>query len=58
MTNKTTMEKYSVQDIIEAQSMLEPIQCVHCNHVGEVVYHQYMADGCCQICGKWQSEAE
>ena len=58
MTNKTTMEKCSVQDIIEAQSMLEPIQCVHCNYVGEVVYHQYIGDGCCQICGKWQIEVE
>ena len=45
---------YTVQDVIMAECTLEPLQCVKCGAVGEVVYNQYIGDGSCQVCGEWQ----
>lgn len=50
------MTYYTVEDVKTAGFTLEPLKCVHCNHVGEVVYNQGIGDGCCQMCGEWQSE--
>ena len=51
-------EAYTVNDIIQVGCMLEPIQCIHCHHVGEVAYNQYIGDGDCGMCGKWQLSEE
>lgn len=45
---------YTTQDIKKAGFTLEPLQCVHCGGVGEVVFNQYLNDGLCQLCGEWQ----
>jgi len=45
---------YTIQDIINAEFNLEPLTCVHCHHVGEVTFLQYVGDGQCGMCGKWQ----
>ena len=47
-------EFYTVYDVIRAEYTLEPLKCLHCDHVGEVIYDQYQGDGYCQWCGKWQ----
>lgn len=56
----TDLEKevFTVHDIIEAGFNLEPLKCLHCNHVGEVIWDQYVVDGYCQSCGRWQLEDE
>jgi hypothetical protein len=45
---------YTVQDILNAECMLEPIICVHCDHIGEVTFLHHVGDGQCGMCGKWQ----
>lgn len=47
---------YTVHDIHIAECNLEPIICLHCGQIGEVIYDQYIGDGYCQVCGKWQLE--
>lgn len=47
---------YTIYDIQKAEYSLEPVICIHCNHIGEVIYNQYIGDGYCQWCGKWQLE--
>lgn len=47
---------YTVRDVIAAECSLDPLTCVHCGTVGEVVFNQGVADGRCQVCGKWQLE--
>ena len=47
---------YTVYDILRAECNLEPLVCLHCKHIGEVIYDQYIGDGYCQWCGKWQLE--
>ena len=51
------MRTYDVQDIIDAECNLEPLECRYC-HSLEVVHHQYIGDACCQECGRWQLEEE
>jgi len=46
---------YSVQDVINAEINLEPIECVHCGSL-EVTFHQYIGDAHCSECGEWQTE--
>jgi len=48
------VKSYDVQDVINAESTLEPIKCRHCKKVGNVVYHQDIGDAYCENCGKWQ----
>lgn len=55
MIEQTT---YTVQDILQAHCNLEPLRCVHCNHVGEVVFSSLVNDGRCQVCGVWQISKE
>ncbi len=52
--NEKEQKTYTVQDVINAEYLLYPLRCIHCGYVDEVVYHQYIGDGYCQICGKWQ----
>jgi hypothetical protein len=47
-------EVYTVQDILDRGYNLTPLKCVHCGHVGEVVFLQYIGDGLCEMCGKYQ----
>ena len=47
---------YTTADIKQAGYTLAPLVCVHCGWLGEVVYNQYIGDGLCEICGKWQEE--
>lgn len=49
---------YTVQDVINAEINLEPLRCIHCGHVGEVTFHQYLGDGYCAMCGRWQLETD
>jgi len=49
------MNKATVHDVIRAECMLEPIQCLHCESL-EVVFNQRIGDGHCQECGEWQLE--
>lgn len=51
-------KSYTVQDVINAECTLEPLRCIHCGHVGEVTFFQYLGDGHCAMCGKWQIEEE
>ena len=30
-------------------------QCIYCYET-TLLYHQYVADSCCESCGKWQAE--
>ena len=48
---------YTVDDVIKMGFNLTPIQCKYCKSL-EVVYNQYIGDGCCQECGEWQTEEE
>lgn len=45
--------KFDVQDVIDAECNLEPIECRYCESI-EVTFHQYIGDGYCENCGKWQ----
>lgn len=47
-------KSYTIYDVRRAEITLEPMRCIHCGKVGEVVYHQYIGDASCAICGKWQ----
>ena len=49
------MNEATVHDVIRAECMLEPIQCLHCESL-EVVFNQRIGDGHCQECGEWQLE--
>ena len=51
------MKTYDVQDIIDAECNLEPLECRYC-HSLEVIYHQYIGDAYCQECGRWQLGGE
>lgn len=50
-------KEYDVQDVINAEFNLEPLVCRNCGST-EVIYHQYINDACCQMCGEWQLELE
>ena len=45
---------YTLTDIINSEITLEPVICIHCKAVGEVTFLQYVGDGQCGVCGKWQ----
>ena len=47
---------YTIEDYLQARCNLDNIKCKHCDEIGEVVINSKVADGCCQICGKWQLE--
>ncbi len=47
------MKKYTVHDVIRAECSLEPLVCVFCGSE-EVTFNQYIGDGSCGTCGKWQ----
>ncbi len=49
-------DKYTVKDIMEAGYNLEPLYCVFCGKTGHLSYDQYLEDGLCEYCGKWQIE--
>jgi len=44
---------YDVQDVINAGYTLEPIKCRFCGKL-TVVFNQYIGDGYCESCGRWQ----
>ena len=44
---------YDVQDIIDREYNLEPLECRYC-HSLEVTFDQYIKDAYCAECGKWQ----
>jgi len=46
---------YTIKDVATLGYNLTPIKCIYCESL-EVVYNQYIGDGCCQNCGEWQSE--
>lgn len=48
-------ETYTTKDVISAGCNLEPLKCVHCGHVGEVTFMQYIGDSQCGMCGEWQN---
>lgn len=54
--DESYIKTYTVHDVLKAGYTLQPLRCVHCDKIGEVVFHQYMGDGCCQECGQWQLE--
>ncbi len=47
------MKTYDVQDIINAEINLVPLECRSCKSL-EVDFHSYMLDAYCSTCGKWQ----
>lgn len=49
---------YTIHDTIKAGFNLEPLKCLHCGHVGEVTFFQYVEDAQCAFCGEWQLETE
>jgi hypothetical protein len=49
---------FTVEDVLEAGFTLEPIICKHCKSIGNVVFHQYIGDGYCEKCGKWQIDVD
>jgi transcription elongation factor Elf1 len=53
-----TKKVYTVHDVIKAGYTLEPLKCIHCGHIGEVTFNQYIGDASCGMCGKWQLEDE
>ena len=48
-------DKYTTQDVINAECNLNPIECYYCKSL-EVTFHQYIGDGYCAECGEWQNE--
>ena len=48
-------EKFYVEDVLKAGYNLEPLTCKFCGH-DNVIFHQYIGDGYCEWCGKWQLE--
>lgn len=45
--------KHTIATVLEAEITLEPIECIFC-HEETVVYMQYVGDGHCEACGRWQ----
>ena len=50
--------RYTINDVIKKGCNLEPLICLDEKCKGEVTYNQYLADGDCIKCGKWQIEEE
>lgn len=48
---------YTVADVQAAHITLEPLTCIFCE-LQEVTYLQYIGDGQCGKCGKWQTVDE
>tara|TARA_R110002020_G_scaffold443286_1_gene654521 strand:+ start:136 stop:315 length:180 start_codon:yes stop_codon:yes gene_type:complete len=57
MQEQENKKIYTVDDVILLGYNLTPIKCKYCESL-EVVYNQYIGDGCCQDCGEWQTEEE
>ena len=55
--NTDNKKIYTVEDIISLGYNLTPIKCKYCKSL-EVVFNQYINDGSCQDCGKWQTKEE
>jgi len=51
------MKKYYVEDIIKVGYTLEPLYCKFCGRP-TVIFDQYIGDGYCENCGRWQLEGE
>jgi len=49
---------FTVHDVIKAGHTLEPLECLHCGHVGEVTFNQAIGDAHCAQCGQWQLHPE
>lgn len=49
---------YTLHDVIQAGCTFEPLECLHCGHVGEVTFNQQIGDGHCAWCGQWQLNPE
>ena len=49
------MPRYTVEDVQKVGYNLEPLTCIFCGST-EVTYLQYISDGQCGECGKWQIE--
>ena len=49
------MKKYYVEDIIKVGYTLEPLYCKFCGRP-TVIFDQYIGDGYCENCGRWQLE--
>src|SRR5437899_2528932 len=48
------MTLYTVADVQAAHITLEPLICIFCGSQ-EITYLQYIGDGQCARCGKWQT---
>ena len=48
------MTLYTVADVQAAHITIEPLLCIFCG-AQEVIYLQYIGDGQCATCGKWQT---
>ena len=46
---------YNVEDVLRAECNLEPLICKFCGS-DAVIFNQYVGDGCCEKCGRWQLE--
>ena len=57
MKQKNALKIYDVQDVINVEYNLEPLQCRYCSS-SEVAFYQYIGDAHCGNCGKWQLEEE
>jgi hypothetical protein len=49
------MNTYTVADVHAAHITLEPLICIFCGSQ-EVTYLQYIRDGQCATCGRWQTD--
>lgn len=47
-------KSYDIQDVINAEITLEPMECRYCGEIGETTYYDSMGDAHCAICGRWQ----
>jgi hypothetical protein len=48
------MHIYTIADVQAAHITLEPLTCTFCGSQ-EVTYLQYIGDGQCATCGRWQT---
>ena len=51
------VKTYSVEEVIAAESTLEPMECKFCGSL-EVIFLQYVGDAYCEECGRWQLDEE
>jgi len=51
------MKTYDVQDIIDVEYNLEPLECRFCGSL-ELYFSDYVGDAYCAECEKWQLNDE